>query len=439
MLQDVLARWECKEVDALHVYSTIFRLGDGYIQRSGELRTMQGNPLVYMKNRDYVKGKYRVLLEDTFEETLRESQEADFAIVNGISYFGRKNLQAAAHKMYAMIFDLDGQTDQTLNDFMSGAVGGVYPLPNYVALSGHGVHLYYLFDEPIPLYPNIKIQLKELKYALTTKMWNAYTSTDDKPQYQGINQGFRPIGGKTKVEGVRVRAFETSAHPYTIKQLYEYVSELVKIEIDEQKLYRESKLSLAEAAKKYPQWYEKRIVNGDKSRGHWVCKRDLYEWWKRQIASGAVFHHRYFDVMCLAIYAVKCGISEDEVRKDADSLIPFLNAIHPEDPFTEADVESALECFDERYFTFPRDDIARLSGIVIHANKRNGRSRAAHIRIMNFIRDEVNENVNWHGRKSKKSDVLMWRQLHPKGIKADCIRDTGMDRKTVSKYWDVAE
>ena len=59
-----------------------------------------------------------------------------------------------------------------------------------------------------------------------------------------------------------------------------------------------SDLSLAEARKKYPEWYEKRIVQGAVSYTHldvykrqvqgerrerWHVKRDLYDWWLRKI------------------------------------------------------------------------------------------------------------------------------------------------------------
>ena len=93
------------------------------------------------------------MFDDDFEDTLKELQQADFAIMNGISYFGRKNVQAHASKMYAMIFDIDGVTDDTLGNFLKSAYSEftIYPLPNYIILSGHGIHLYYIFDYAIPL------------------------------------------------------------------------------------------------------------------------------------------------------------------------------------------------------------------------------------------------------------------------------------------------
>ena len=442
MLEEILKNWDCAEVSALDVYTDIFHLGEGMIQKENqEDHNMKANPLAYWKNWKDEKGHYRILFEDTFQETLKELQEADFCIVNGVSYFGRKNLQANASKMYALIFDLDGVNDKTLNAFMSGAIrAGAYPIPNYIALSGHGIHLYYVFEDPVSLYPNIKIQLKQLKYALTEKMWNPYTSTEEKIQFQGINQGFRVIGGKSKISGTRVRAFKVYDHPYTLGKLCEYVSDQFKI--DEAKLWKESKQTLEEAKKKYPQWYQRRVVEGNPNKGHWTCKRDLYEWWKRQIKTGAQFHHRYFNIMCLAIYGVKSGVDLDEVRQDAYELIPFLNDIAPDEPFTETDVESALECYDERYITFPIEDISRLSGILIQKNRRNYQKQADHLEEARAIRDirSRRRGEKWdahNGRKKKDHIVRNWILEHPDGRKADCIRDTGLDRKTVSKYWET--
>lgn len=443
MLADVIKEHGGVEVDAMTVYRDMFRLGDGLIQKcnepSGEFKS---NPIGYFRNFGQSKGQYRILFDDTFEETLQELQDADFAIINGVTYFGRKNLQRHAGKMYAMIFDLDGVTDETLTAFLGGCFVeeyDIYPVPNYVILSGHGVHLYYIFDYPVPLYPNLKLQLKNLKYALTEKMWNRYTSTIKQRQYQGINQGFRPIGGKTKIEGVRVRAFQLSSHPCTLGELANYVPD--EFRIDESKLYKESKLTLAKAKQLYPQWYNDRVLN-KADRRYWEIKPDLYNWWKRQIQKKSSYGHRYFAIMCLAIYGAKCNIPFEQVQSDALSLLPLMNIIEPAHPFLQSDVFSALECYDKRYCTFPICDIEKLSGIPIKRNKRNGRTQAEHIKLMNFVRDEINHNTDWRklgGRKSKQVAVEEWQRLHPDGRKVDCIRGTGLGKTTVNKWWQKKE
>lgn len=439
MLDNVIKEWGGVEVPPMQVYSEMFHLGEGAIQKNGEDGgEFKTNPLGYWKNNKEGKGHYRILFEDTFEDILQELQEADFAIVNGLTYFGRKNLMQNASKMYAIIFDLDGVTDITLDNFFSGAFRAeAYPIPNYVVMSGHGVHLYYLLEYAVPLYPNIKMQLKELKYALTTKMWNMYTSTNDKKQYQGINQGFRVIGGKTKIQGVRTRAFEVNTHPFSLEMLCRFVPPEKRI--DETKLWKESKLTLAQAKKKYPKWYEKRVLN-HQPKGKWTCKRALYDWWIRRVQEGAEVGHRYFCIMCLAIYGVKSGIPFEEVKKDALALVPSLNNINPNEPFTEDDCKSALECFDEKYMTFPIEDIEKITGIPIPRNKRNGRKQAVHIKYMNNQRAfkvEMGECTNG-GRPDKQKIVEEWQATHI-GTKADCIRDTGLSKPTVYKWWKGAE
>ena len=41
------------------------------------------------------------------------------------------------------------------------------------------------------------------------------------------------------------------------------------------------------------------------------------------------------------------------------------------------------------------------------------------------------------GAEEKKAQVYAWRQEHPEGRKADCHRDTGLDPKTIRKWWDT--
>jgi hypothetical protein len=205
----------------------MFKLGEGFIQKENEPSgRFKANPILYYREEGKEHGHFRILFEDTFEAILKEAQENNgWSIINGITYFGRRNIQEYASKMYAMIFDIDGVTDETLNNFLSGAINGLaYPIPNFIVLSGHGIHLYYVFEEPIPLFPNLKLQLKELKYALTEKIWNKYTSVEEKKQFQGINQGFRVIGSKTKDDASEpvVRAFRLNEHPFSLEQLCSY-------------------------------------------------------------------------------------------------------------------------------------------------------------------------------------------------------------------------
>lgn len=454
MLEDVLTEWGAYEVTPLEVYTDMFKLGEGYIQRSDEpAGEFKANPLIYYRNDDAKSGHYRILFEDTFEETLKEAQEADFSLLNGITYFGRRNVQEHASKAFALIFDLDGVTDDTLNAFLSGAINGhAYPVPNYVALSGHGVHLYYLFEEPVPLYPYIKIQLKELKYALTDRIWNRYTSTEEKVQHQGINQGFRALGARTKKGAATpvVRPFRLNTHPFGLSQLCEYVPE--EHRIDESKLWRENKYTLSQAKKKFPEWYEKVVVNGDKTPTYWDIARKvngdnpyaLYDWWKRQILDGASYGHRYFAIMALAIYGAKNDKEYEAVRQDAFNLIPFLNSLNPKEPFTKDDCEVALECYDARYKTFPIKDIEKISGISIKKNKRNGRKQSVHLGRARAVQAFDDPDGNWRnqdgrpkGSGTAAQSVAAYRAEHPEASVTEVARVLKLSRTTVYKWWDA--
>ena len=72
-------------VTPMQLYSDMFKIGEGYIQRSGDSYDMKANPLGYFRNDNEEKGHYRVFTEDNFSDVLTELQEADFCIINGIT------------------------------------------------------------------------------------------------------------------------------------------------------------------------------------------------------------------------------------------------------------------------------------------------------------------------------------------------------------------
>lgn len=458
-LEQLLIDYGANEVSALDVYSDVFDLGYGFIQRTGEYHVdggeLKANPIILGRWGDQMKR--RILLEDTFAEQLQEFQQADWAILNGLTYFGRANTANAQSYLCALMFDLDGITPKSFNNFLHAAFAdawnghGAYPIPNYVIMSGTNVHLYYLLETPVALYPNVKQELKKLKYALTRLIWNQYTSDIKNPQYQGLNQGFRVIGGKTKHEGVFVRAFWLNKHPFSIEgtgigtALNDYVNDDNKAQI---KSESSSKYTLAEAKKLFPEWYERIVVNNGE-RKVWQVKEDLYNWWLRKLQNveGVTFGHRYFCVMTLAVFAAKCGILDKErVKKDAMALIPIFNKIEANDPFTEHDIKSALDCLDLRYATFPRADLEKITAISMPANKRNRRKQAVHLagaRAIQRINDEVN-GTNWRDGNSRKGSpnkkhpkkdlIIDYKKGHPTFSNRRIAQELNVSRNTVNKW-----
>ena len=115
-----IKEWGGQEVTPLEVYADVFKFGEGYIQKNKDDKRQLANPLGYYRSDGSKHGHYRIMFEDDFPTLLKELQESDFALLNGITYWGRKNTQQQASKMFALIFDYDGVTKATLGNFMSG-------------------------------------------------------------------------------------------------------------------------------------------------------------------------------------------------------------------------------------------------------------------------------------------------------------------------------
>ena len=354
-----------------------------------------------------------------------------------VAYSGRNRTAANARWLYGIAIDLDGVEMPQLRDVFHQMNHDIIPRCTYCINSGHGLHLYYLLEKPVPLYKHLQDKLREFKYELIAKVWNRYTSTfteREQVQYQGIFQGFRMVGTQSKL-GKRypVKAFETGER-VTIEYLNGYLMDKSKAVTD---FHYKSDLSLAEARKKYPEWYEKRIVQGER-RERWHVKRDLYDWWLRKIKEGASVGHRYSCLCVLASYAVKCDIPEDELFTDAFSLLQFLDDMSDDEHnrFTKRDIMDAMQFYQENYVTYSRREAERVSAIAMPASKRNGRKQKQHCEVMRAIENIT--NPNWregNGRPDKAKIVEEWQESHPDGKKADCIRDTGLSKPTVYKWW----
>lgn len=382
----------------------------------------------------------RYLITDELEYIDKLLEKDNFIIISPVSYAGRTRESKNARYIYAIAIDLDGtETRQQITDLFYQMENDILPTPTYTVASGTGLHLYYQLESPVPCFDNITKQLHTLKQELTKRIWNRYTtSLYNKPQLQSLFQGFRLVGGITKA-GSRTKAYITGK-PVSI----EYLNNFVEKKYQVKEFTYKSELPLAQAKEKYPEWYEKRVIK-KQPKGVWTCKHDLYNWWLERLKTGATVGHRYYCIMCLAIYAKKSGVSKEELEKDAFNLVDDMEMLTTDENnhFTRADVLAALEMYNDNYFTFPIDSITELTAIPIEKNKRNGRTRNAHIQRVNtlrkFSRDELGEDsYKNNGRPTKEIEVQQWRYEHPTGSKADCIRDTGLSRPTVKKYWESA-
>jgi hypothetical protein len=431
---------EYEEVDPLAFYREIFPVGS--FQDKGHTERKSGNGMLIYKN-EHGQHWHNLIFDDLTE--IPNWYGVEDVYIRSASFIGKNTKNENASMIYALVFDLDGQgiTElQMVTQFMRK--GTNIPKATFVVLSGHGLHLYYVLETPIRATMNNIRKLNKLKEGMTKLIWNRYTSNIDKIQFQYCLQGFRMVGSASKM-GKRypVRAYRFSDEHYTIEELVSWIPKLK--EWDEYRIdITERDTVPKETAKKlWPEWYEYRI--NQRQSNKWHIKRDLYDWWKNKIVEGATYGHRYFCIMCLAIFAIKCDISEEELKRDALELVPILDRLSndkdPKSRFTEDDVLSALHGYRENFKTWGRDKLALVSAIPMAPNKRNYRTRAEHLVLARGIKDikkKMGEVVEGRpkGSGTKKEIIVQWKLEHPKGRKADCHRDTGIDPKTIRKWWD---
>lgn len=365
----------------------------------------------------------------------------DFWLLSPVSYAGRSQKQEFARYLYAVGVDLDGVRIESVNKprgleaLFSQIEGGLQPRPTFIVSSGTGLHLYYFLKKPIALYKPVIRQLQKFRHDLIKKVWSSFVTDQwERPQFESVTQGFRMVGSATK-NGDMVRAWRTGE-----RVDIDYLNRWVESDNQLSNLRYQSALTLLEAKAKYPDWYQSRIVEG-RPRGSWVVNRRLYEWWRDKKIGEATAGHRYFYLMCLAVYAVKCGICRDELEKDAFKAAKLLRALDTSDnPLLDSDVIKALELYDANFQTFPRRTIEALTAIPIPENKRNGRKQSQHLKIARMTQQIDDPAGNWrnkNGAPTKKEAVRNWRKKNPNGLKIDCHKETGISRVTISKWWNA--
>ena len=406
---------------------------------------------------------------DGVEERIRESLEKNEAVFcSPVSFFGKNRNAKNARFLHAFAVDLDGVDAEKLGNLLK-QIGNSHnpnlpgwtsiPQPTFLVNSGTGFHLYYVLERPVPLMPKMAPFLQELKAKLTDYIWRDTVSTLEDVQHQGIYQAFRMPGTTTKLNGAtedskikdkyEVVAFvhdgdDGKPFTWTIDALVDAVgARHSKQQMDEllELVENGGKTPIERAKKLWPEWYQKRIVDGEKP-GRWVNSQALYEWWIGQIRAHATDHHRYWCLNVLAAYAQKCGVSYERLEEDALSLVPFLETLteREDNHFTEEHALAAIDAyFDPIIHKLTRKRIERRTAIDLPKNKRNGRKQAVHLagaRAVQEVNDKFN-GTNWrdgNGRKPKADLVRDYALAHPDANHSEIARALGISRPTVIKW-----
>lgn len=438
-----------ESVSAIDFYDDVFgedlepqRMPEDY--RSGEYGGIAVERIPVQSSKKY-RGRRVTVTQGNFELYDLIDRSNNFCLIAPISYAGINRTNKNARYLYSMVIEIDNiEPKHGIKELVYSWNRKNFrmPQPTYIVCSGSGLHLYFVFERPIPLFQNMFEQLSVVKRHFTTLFWNRYVTNShqtEKIQYESINQPFRCVGSVTKDGKAYAMAFKTGSK-ITIK----YLNNLLPEHLQMNEIYK-SNLPLEQAKKLYPEWYQRRIVEG-KGRGHWNRHEGIYYNWIEKIKDGAVVGHRYNCLENLCSLAVQCQIPPEQVEKDCREIAVVLEELTEDEDnhFTEYDILCALKTYhtaDEGAYRRKIEFISKKTGIVLTPNKRNGRKKEAHIKMVNatrtFKRDVLGEDeYKNNGRPTAEQTVSSWRKSHPDGRKADCIRETGLSKPTVYKWWD---
>lgn len=395
-----------------------------------------------------------------------------FMFLAPVSYYGKSRNSRNARFLHAIMIDLDYVGTRQLANLLRQMERGVIPYANYLISSGTGLHVVYKLDRPVPLMTRYVAGLQVLKRELTDRVWNANTSDSDpdKKQSQGIFQGFRMVGTATKLNGdignpkyKQPYAVECFSHdetpPATIPYLLSFIPKLRDKE-DMEGLDALSALTkevrkttpIAEAKEKWPEWYEKHVVN-DEPLGGWLYGRAAYDRVLSVIREHVSVSHRYWCIFYLAVMANKCGVPQDELEDDAYGLLERFDAlsVEPDNRFTANDVAAALEAYEgglasgrARRYT---QDFCERKAAVEYGEKMGHGSNPPEKRLpkdlslkkARYERDlkqEMKGTTWWNKDGAPKKAMQVWQSAteNPGLSVAALARRAGVSRPTVYKW-----
>ncbi|EKP0424816.1 hypothetical protein P2U84_001684, partial [Campylobacter coli] len=298
------------------------------------------------------------LFDLNFKE-LKNWRNRDFVIISSCGYMGSKKNVKRVRECYELCIDVDYIDLKTLPNLIRICEQNILPSPTLITFSGNGLHLHYVFKQPLAIENrhNQKI-LNDIKRVLTKFWWNKFIVDQKKSvQYQSIFQSFRMVGTFTK------NAFETlgfefkDGKEYDKNDLNDFLNYKQFREFAEFKEWKiTDKISWNEAKTLYPQWaLKKEIKKENKEKKEFIPdsqkenpRAKLYEWWLNKLknSSEVLEGHRYFCIYTLAVFAKKSNISRETLERDAFSLKAKFNALGHE--FSDEDIKTALYAFNKK-------------------------------------------------------------------------------------------
>lgn len=436
-------------------------------------------------NHNPVQKTVRVM---TIAEMLECSADYANMYVAPATFFNNINNSKSLKDLYAMVVDFDGDSKGVSVQLLEWLIERItrneddLPSPTFITNSGKGLHLFWVFKEPVAMYAQNKKIMKELYHAIHERLLQFNVP----PQRHHFAQSYRIVGSKTKLNET-TRAFKTGNKISVEDMLSDFgisdkkiiTRQMVKLyeDGDEEKLKKikkptEAMIKLANNIEKtlgvicedkesffYVQKYIKEYredftkafeLNQSmryRKKGDGWGSIQWYQRMKQAIIEQTPEGYRYTSLMAFMVIGYKCNIEFKQVKKDENDII--LRWQMRSKPFKERFNEEYKDRVDDMYASkykkVTKKQLEEWLGFKMNStSRRNGLSQADHLEEARAIRDirMKREGRKWddkNGRKPKKDIVNQWRKDNPSGTPKQCIEATGLSKNTVYKWWSGEE
>ena len=387
-------------------------------------------------------------------------------------FFGNYRRKRLLNYVGAFVLDIDKVRPKDMSLFLELFAEKKMLVPTYVVNSGSGVHFYYVLDQMF----RCDVGSYEANNRIATIVYNGLYEDIKSVGYPNgqkhwIGQDYRVVGSKTKLNQT-CSAFETG-NLYTIQYLIDYfrininqtthyashdmmkyaksIAKDLELELPDFNNSKETYQFIAdhkdaayqvrEARRKRREESEKKQKKKSKKKLMWY--RNTIEYIKRWTMIG----NRFNCLKALAVIAYKQEVPFDIFERDLKEIVEFWNTTRREkdrkweqDRFNEKNLEAIIRLFEhcEPYHNTSAETLEEWLGTNFKkiGVKRNGRKQEVHLKIARATRDIINENWrDGNGVKPKKDIVQEWQKANPNGKKADCIKETGLTKPTVYRWW----
>jgi len=357
-------------------------------------------------------------------EAIERSADRNDMLLGGCSYFNNWISKKSAKDLYTLIVDMDNVYSGTLLNALRQdwytASGKYLPKPTYIVNSGTGLHLYFVFDEPIPNYNTSRENIDRLYRALAVQQTTQRVYL--RKQVQWFGQDFRMAGGLNKYD------WENTVFHIGEKWDIDELAKAVGIPDVHFVRYGEKR------TEKPPQ---KRMKRRQSKRTGWRTNRAFYDHALQGCWDKTKEGNRYTSMCALSVIAWKCGVPAEELEQDLLALLPHYNK-GAKRMVKEKEVYSAMKMYNDKAMLTQRESLENWQGWDYKPIKRNGRKRDEHLRRARAVQGIDYPDGEWRnkqGAPTAEQTVRAWQEAHPDGRKAECARETGLSRPTVTKWW----